>query len=108
VFFYFSAQRNRKFAETTRQRMLYENEKRIADALQSAFVQKALPVIPNLGFHASYMPAGAEARVGGDWYDAFELPGGRILFSIGDVAEHGVEAAVFMSRAASDHRERAS
>jgi serine phosphatase RsbU (regulator of sigma subunit) len=86
-------------AETMRQRMLYENEKRIADALQAAFVQKALPVIPNLGFHASYVPAGAEAQVGGDWYDAFELADGRILFSIGDVAGHGIEAAVIMSRA---------
>ncbi len=96
---YFSAQRGRLLAETSRQRMLYENEKRIADALQSAFVQKALPVIPHLGFHASYIPAGAEAQVGGDWYDAFELPDGRILFSIGDVAGHGIEAAVIMSRA---------
>jgi serine phosphatase RsbU (regulator of sigma subunit) len=99
AYIYFSAQRSRILAETSRQRVLYENEKRIADALQSAFVQKALPVIPNLGFHASYMPAGAEAQVGGDWYDAFELPDGRILFSIGDVAGHGIEAAVIMSRA---------
>ena len=99
AYFYFSAQRRRMLAETSRQRMLYENEKRIADALQEAFVQKELPVIPNLGFHASYIPAGAEAQVGGDWYDAFELPDGRILFSIGDVAGHGIEAAVIMSRA---------
>ncbi len=99
AFFFFSAQRAKMTAETARQRMLYENEKRIADALQAAFVQKALPVLPNLGFHASYLPAGAEARVGGDWYDAFVLPDGRILFSIGDVAGHGIEAAVIMSRA---------
>jgi CHASE3 domain sensor protein len=99
AFFFFTAQRTKMIAETTRQRMLYENEKRIADALQAAFVQKALPVLPNLGFHASYIPAGAEAQVGGDWYDAFVLPDGRILFSIGDVAGHGIEAAVIMSRA---------
>ena len=99
AFLYFSGQRSRMLAETSRQRMLYENEKRIADALAAAFVQKALPTIPNLGFHASYVPASAEARVGGDWYDAFELPDGRILFSIGDVAGHGIEAAVIMSRA---------
>ncbi len=99
VYVFFNAQRSRMLAETVRQRVLYENEKRIADALQAAFVQKALPVIPNLGFHASYVPAGAEAQVGGDWYDAFELPDGRILFSIGDVAGHGIEAAVIMSRA---------
>ncbi len=96
---YFAIQRSSILAETGRQRMLYENEKRIADALQAAFVQKDLPVIPNLGFHASYVPAGAQAQVGGDWYDAFKLPDGRILFSIGDVAGHGLEAAVIMSRA---------
>lgn len=99
AFFFFAAQRARMSAETARQRMLYVNEKRIADALQGAFVQKALPVLANLGFHASYIPAGAEAQVGGDWYDAFVLPDGRILFSIGDVAGHGIEAAVIMSRA---------
>jgi serine phosphatase RsbU (regulator of sigma subunit)/CHASE3 domain sensor protein len=99
AFLFFETQRARMSAETARQRMLYENEKRIADALQGAFVQKALPVLPNLGFHASYIPAGAEAQVGGDWYDAFVLPDGRILFSIGDVAGHGIEAAVIMSRA---------
>jgi CHASE3 domain sensor protein len=99
AFFVISAQRTKLTAETTRQRMLYENEKRIADALQGAFVQKALPELPNLGFHASYLPAGAQAQVGGDWYDAFVLPDGRILFSIGDVAGHAIEAAVIMSRA---------
>ncbi|GAC1535158.1 MAG: hypothetical protein NVS2B17_05140 [Candidatus Velthaea sp.] len=95
----FRRQHAKMFTEARRQQLLYENEKRIADALQEAFTQKALPKIPNLGFHASYMPASSEARVGGDWYDAFVLPDGRILFSIGDVAGHGVEAAVVMSRA---------
>jgi serine phosphatase RsbU (regulator of sigma subunit)/CHASE3 domain sensor protein len=80
-------------------RMLYENEKRIADALSEAFLQKELPLSPAVGLHATYVPASREAQVGGDWYDALELPDGRILFSIGDVAGHGVDAAVVMSRA---------
>jgi CHASE3 domain sensor protein len=80
-------------------RIRYENQKRIADALQNAFLTKTLPATPNLGLHATYMPATSEAQVGGDWYDAFELPDKRILFSIGDVAGHGLEAAVVMSRA---------
>ena len=80
-------------------RMLYENEKRIADALQEAFLQKALPFTPGVGLHATYVPASAEAQVGGDWYDAFELPDKRIMFSIGDVAGHGLDAAVMMNRA---------
>jgi serine phosphatase RsbU (regulator of sigma subunit) len=80
-------------------RVRYENQKRIADALQTAFLNKNLPSAPNLGLHATYIPATSDAQVGGDWYDAFELPDKRILFSIGDVAGHGLEAAVVMSRA---------
>jgi serine phosphatase RsbU (regulator of sigma subunit) len=80
-------------------RVLYENEKRIADALQEAFLQKTLPLTPGVGLHATYVPASAEAQVGGDWYDAFALPDNRILFSIGDVAGHGLDAAVVMNRA---------
>ncbi len=79
--------------------VLYENEKRIADALQEAFLQKTLPLTPGVGLHATYVPASAEAQVGGDWYDAFALPDNRILFSIGDVAGHGLDAAVVMNRA---------
>lgn len=86
----------RRISET---QALYENEKRIADALQTAFLQKDLPLSPAVGLHAAYVPATDSARVGGDWYDAFELPDGRILFSIGDVAGHGLEAAIIMSRA---------
>ena len=67
-------------------------------SLQEALAQQPLPVTPNLAFSASYRPASIGALVGGDWYDAFELPHGRILFLIGDVAGHGVEAAVAMTR----------
>jgi hypothetical protein len=76
-----------------------DDEKRIADQLQEAFLQQQLPSLSNVGFSATYLPASTEAKVGGDWYDAFELPDGRIMFSIGDVAGHGVDAAVTMSRA---------
>jgi serine phosphatase RsbU (regulator of sigma subunit) len=78
---------------------LYRNEKRVADALQEAFQQKQLPPAPGVVLNATYVPAASSARVGGDWYDAFKLPMGRVLFSIGDVAGHGIEAAVVMTRA---------
>jgi serine phosphatase RsbU (regulator of sigma subunit) len=80
-------------------RTAFETEKRIADTLQSAFAQHPLPVVPTLSFSATYIPATDEAKVGGDWYDAVELPKGRVLFSLGDVEGHGIEAAVNMSRA---------
>jgi len=80
-------------------RTAFETEKRIADTLQDAFVQRPLPVVPTLVFSAAYVPASDETKVGGDWYDAAELGNGRVLFSLGDVEGHGIEAAVNMSRA---------
>lgn len=77
---------------------LYEREKAVASLLQDAYLPKGLPALPGIALDAAYVPASSVARVGGDWYDALELPDGRLLFSIGDVAGHGVEAAVVMGR----------
>ena len=96
VFAYYLSRSARRAFEN---RVLYQNQKRIADSLQTAFLQKSLPMTPGIGLHAMYVPATTEAQVGGDWYDAFTLPDGRLLFSIGDVAGHGLDAAVVMSRA---------
>ncbi|HEY6234279.1 MAG TPA: PP2C family protein-serine/threonine phosphatase [Candidatus Elarobacter sp.] len=74
-------------------------EHRLTTELQKAFLQQPLPAISNMGFSATYLPAAAQSLVGGDWYDAFELPHGRVMFSLGDVAGHGIEAAVTMTRA---------
>jgi serine phosphatase RsbU (regulator of sigma subunit) len=79
-------------------RSAYLTEKRIADTLQEAFVQRPLPTHPTFRFSATYVPASEEAKVGGDWYDALEMPGNRVLFAIGDVTGHGIEAAVTMNR----------
>lgn len=90
------AEERRREAEVLR--AAYAAEKRIADLLQSAFVQRPLPTHPTLRFSATYVPASEESLVGGDWYDALELQGGRVLFVIGDVTGHGIEAAVTMNR----------
>jgi len=37
-------------------------------------------------------------EVGGDWYESIALPGGRVALVVGDVAGHGVRAAVTMGR----------
>lgn len=76
-----------------------EHERRAVEELQLALVQQELPAVSNLRFSATYSPAEKGSNVGGDWYDAFELPHGRIMFSIGDVCGHGVEAAARMSGA---------
>lgn len=75
---------------------LYAREHRVAETLQRALLPERLPQGPEIRHSAAYRPGADEAIVGGDWYDAFELPDGRTAFSIGDVAGHGLQAAVVM------------
>ncbi len=77
---------------------LLDQTKRSADILQGAFLPERLPQRPGLRCDALYIAAEREALIGGDWYDAFDLPDGRVVFSIGDVTGHGLEAAVTAAR----------
>lgn len=77
---------------------LYAHEHQVAQTLQSAFIPQFLPQVRGLHFQAVYRPALREPELGGDWYDAFVLPDGRIALSIGDVAGHGIAAAIAMVR----------
>ncbi|MBV9271298.1 MAG: serine/threonine-protein phosphatase, partial [Candidatus Eremiobacteraeota bacterium] len=49
-------------------------------------------------FDVVYVPGDDEALIGGDWYDAFQIPDGRIAISIGDVTGRGLIAAVMMGK----------
>ncbi|MEU0299911.1 SpoIIE family protein phosphatase [Streptomyces sp. NPDC006175] len=75
----------------------YTHEHRVARELQRSLLSE--PRVPNPGIEVAslYLPAGAGALVGGDWFDAIPLQGGRHLKVMGDVMGHGVEAAVAMS-----------
>jgi PAS domain S-box-containing protein len=75
---------------------LYERERSTADALQRAMLPAQLPMLEHVKFSASYSAASESQRVGGDFYDAFELPDGRVALTIGDVTGHGLQAAVIM------------
>ncbi len=77
---------------------LLEREKRFIKRLQHAFLPAAFPTVEGVRFDAIYRPAMREAHVGGDWYDVFVIPDGRIGISIGDVAGHGLDAATAMVR----------
>ena len=70
----------------------------IAQTLQASFLPGRFPERRDLRFDALYLTAERAAYVGGDWYDAFTLPDGRIVTSIGDVAGHGVGAAMTAAR----------
>jgi sigma-B regulation protein RsbU (phosphoserine phosphatase) len=77
---------------------LFEREHRIAETLQRSLLPNVLPSVPGLAVAARYLPARAEAQVGGDWYDVVELTTGGLALSIGDVSGHGIEAAALMGQ----------
>jgi hypothetical protein len=72
-------------------------ERAAATALQRSLLPGRLPTVRNLKFAARYVP-GSATMVGGDWYDVFGLPEGRVGIVVGDVAGNGLGAAVIMGR----------
>lgn len=61
----------------------------LAAALQRILLPAALPELPGWSVAALYEPAGDAVLVGGDFYDWFSLPNGRVLFFVGDVSGKG-------------------
>ncbi|MFZ0754536.1 MAG: GAF domain-containing SpoIIE family protein phosphatase [Trebonia sp.] len=76
--------------------LMSQDDALAAVALQRSLLPTALPAVPGLGLAARYV-AGSGA-VGGDWYDVFVLPDGKLGVVVGDVAGSGLEAAVIMGR----------
>jgi serine phosphatase RsbU (regulator of sigma subunit) len=75
-----------------------EAQRETASALQDAALPKELPKVEQLELAAGYRAASEGVAVGGDWYDAFELPNGHVATVVGDVAGHGVGAAALMAQ----------
>lgn len=75
----------------------YLEAQEIAANFQRIALPRSLPNVPGLHFDAYYEPAEASSLIGGDWYDAFVLPDGKIGITVGDVTGHGVAAAAFMA-----------
>jgi light-regulated signal transduction histidine kinase (bacteriophytochrome) len=69
----------------------------IAESLQRAVVLDEAPEFDGLQVLARYRPAEG-GQLGGDWWDALELPDGRVALVVGDVAGHGVHAAAAMAQ----------
>ncbi|CAL9351768.1 serine/threonine protein phosphatase [Streptomyces sp. DH-12] len=70
----------------------------LAVALQRGMLPRGLPTADGVRLAVRYVPANQGLNVGGDWYDAFTMPDGRIGLSIGDVQGHNIEAAAFMGQ----------
>jgi serine phosphatase RsbU (regulator of sigma subunit) len=67
--------------------------RRISERLQDSLLPD-VPSIPATNIAVDYRPAARDAKVGGDFYDLFPLPDGKVMVVVGDVVGKGVEAAV--------------
>ncbi|MFD8947327.1 SpoIIE family protein phosphatase [Streptomyces xanthophaeus] len=76
---------------------MYTHQRQAALTLQRSLTNSALPEVAGLELTGRYLPA-SDHDVGGDWFDAIRLPGGRTGLVIGDVMGHGIHAAAVMGQ----------
>jgi serine phosphatase RsbU (regulator of sigma subunit) len=67
-------------------------------SLHAALLDLELPSLAGVTTAAVHRTAAKTSEAGGDWFNATELDGGRLLFVIGDVAHHGATAVGEMGR----------
>jgi serine phosphatase RsbU (regulator of sigma subunit) len=76
----------------------YSRERATALTLQRSLLPTGLSAPSSVEVRHRYLPGSTMIEVGGDWYESIALPGGRVALVVGDVAGHGVRAAVTMGR----------
>lgn len=89
---------NARLVQSFADKQKQDAELEIARNVQRNLLPTELPKAEGYQFYASYDAAKA---VGGDMYDCFVLPEGKICLSFGDVAGKGVPGALIMSRMSS-------
>ncbi len=75
-----------------------EQELEVARSIQQASLPEDVPDLEGWEITSHYQPA---REVGGDFYDFFELPNGRLGIVVGDATGKGVPAALVMANARS-------
>ena len=82
---------NARLIEQERENRRFEQELSIAREIQQALVPKGLQHFRHLSVAGTYRPC---EQVGGDYFDVFPLPDGRIALLIADVAGKGLGPAL--------------
>jgi len=77
---------------------LFEQTRDVASSLQRSMLAGEPPRDPRFEIATRYLPAVEHLEVGGDWHDAFVLPGDRVGIVVGDVVGRGLGAASAMGQ----------
>jgi len=88
------AVQNDRLQQEMTERERLERELQLAHEIQQSLIPSKLPQLPDWDLAATWQAA---RQVAGDFYDFFELPGGRMGLVIADVADKGMPAALFMA-----------
>ena len=80
--------------EETLEHERLEREMQLAREIQRAFLPHSLPTLSGWDLQVKWRPA---RQVGGDFYDFFKLPDGRLGLVIADAADKGIPASLFMT-----------
>lgn len=86
--------KNKRLEEENLRQVRIRKELELAAEMQAMLVPNGLPSNDQYDVSAMYKP---HNQVGGDYYDFFELPDGRMLICMADVSGKGVSAAFLMS-----------
>lgn len=85
-------------AQSLARARLFDERRAHLTELQDLMLPRRLPPLPGLDVLVRYRPGSDGLDVGGDWYDALPMPGGRIAVVIGDVQGHSARAAAVMGQ----------
>jgi serine phosphatase RsbU (regulator of sigma subunit)/anti-sigma regulatory factor (Ser/Thr protein kinase)/CHASE1-domain containing sensor protein len=88
----------RQIAQALERARLSDAEHQLAVSLQHSLLPRRLPELAGVAIAARYRPSVQRVNLGGDWYDAIELDGGRLGIAVGDVVGHGPQAAAVMGQ----------
>ncbi|QDV70463.1 Phosphoserine phosphatase RsbU [Rosistilla carotiformis] len=92
---------NAKLHENALQQQSVEQDLRLANDVQHAFLPMSPPDVEGYEFHSFYRAA---HHIGGDYFDYVDLGEGRVGIIVADVVGHGVAAAMYMAKLSAETR----
>ena len=86
-----------ELTETTAAKERIESELKIAHDIQMGMLPKVFPPFPDRSEFDIYAMLDPAREVGGDLYDFFFMDEDHLCFTVGDVSDKGVPAALYMT-----------